>query len=1289
MKISLCFLSAHLAVILCHARKAVSARLLMLLLVFASGPAWAFSQAASTTTLAITSAGGAVTAVTTPAVVTLTAAVTSGGSPVTHGVVNFCYSAQPSCIGAALAGAAQLTGAGSASISFRPAVGSHSYTAVFAGTASVQTSTSAAGTLTVTQGTTAVLPTSAAITSTGTPGDYTVTGAITGDGLTAPTGTVNFVDVANGTVVIGSGTLSSPTKGPGFLMAPATTDFKNALPLATGDFNGDGIADLIATLSDGTLVSQLGNGDGSFTTKATIPGGASQVAVGDFNSDGKLDIAVSVSGAVSIFLGDGTGNFTAVTTGTAIAVGAVSMAVADFNHDGNLDLALTDVQSVYMYMGNGDGTFTAGYTSLIVTTDLGGIDGGLNGLMTGDFNGDGVADMALAWILFGDYSGTNAEFNITYLFGDGAGNFTPSLLTLPTDFLNDYVPAATFNSGSMEIQAYDSNGDGMPDLFASFNTFICCPGESVTAQYTVLSNGGGTFTANATSASTLVGAPLGAAVVDVDGNGTTEVTTRWDLAQEPAGIPEPPPFVTYGGGDLTLPDGVGTGFLAGDFNGDGVTDLALGGPVSTSLIGFQTTATATATHVAVLPPGSGTHPVEASYGGDATHSASVSAFTVGLESVIATPVVTLSGPASVAYGSAAVITVTVTSGSGYPPTGTATLLDGAATAGTSALSNGVTTFTLNNLSPGVHSLTASYGGDLVTAPGTSAVFTLTVTATPTLTVSTPTTNVAYGSAITFTATLHVTGVAATGSITFKNGNTPLGNQALGSNGVATLTVPAPGLPVGGNSITASFAGDSHYAAVTSSAITVTVTQQTPTLALTSPTTTPSYGSAITFTATLTVTGVAPTGSITFKNGSTTLGSQALGSNGVATLIVPAPGLPVGNDSVTASFAGNTDYAAVTSAPLAITVSKSTSVLTLAPSAAAITVGTSETLVATLPAADTAGKGTVTFYLGSATLGSSAVSGGSAMLTTTTLPAGMDSITAIWTGDSNFDGATSAAVLVTVAPTLTLTASSTTIYTGQTDSITVTLGTGGNTVVLTGTITLTSGSYTSGAATLAAGSATIEIPANTLPTGSDTLVASYSGDTVYPAGSGSVAVTVSTDPPPGFTITAPSLTIAAGATSSDTVQLTFAPVTGFTGTVDLTAQVTGSPADANDPPTVSLSNSSVTISGASPATATLTVKTTASTTAHNDATGIPGKWLASGGAVLAGVFLLGIPRRRKRFLRHLCLLVVILAGMTAALAGCGGAHKMTTPGTTAGTYTITVTGKSGAVTSTGTIKVTVQ
>jgi hypothetical protein len=449
---------------------------------------------------------------------------------------------------------------------------------------------------------------------------------------------------------------------------------------------------------------------------------------------------------------------------------------------------------------------------------------------------------------------------------------------------------------------------------------------------------------------------------------------------------------------------------------------------------------------------------------------------------------------------------------------------------------------------------------------------------------------------------------------------------------------------------------------------------------------------------MTVNGILPSGSITFKNQNTVLGSQALDKKGVATLVLTTTGLPAGTDSVTAAFAGNSDYSAVTSAPLTVTVAKATPVLVLTPSAATITIGAAETLVLTLPAADSAGTGTVTFYMGTAMLGSSAASSGSAKFTTTALPAGMDSITATYAGDANFNGATSPATIVMVAPAMALTSAATTIYSGVPDAITISLGVGGSSVIPTGTITLSSGGYTSAPANLSGGSVTITIPADTLPEGSETVIASYSGDANFPAASGSIALTVSTAPPPGFTISAPALTLAPGATAGNTVQVTLTPVTGFTGGVDLTAQVTSSPQNANDSPTVSFgSNQTVSISGSNPVTATLTISTMAPTIARNDSKPIHNgsEWLTSGGTVLACVLLWGIPGLRRKGLigwtRNVTLLLVSLAVLLGASTGCGGSHsmKVTNPGTTPGTYSITVTGKSGAISSTGTVKVTIQ
>jgi hypothetical protein len=80
---------------------------------------------------------------------------------------------------------------------------------------------------------------------------------------------------------------------------------------------------------------------------------------------------------------------------------------------------------------------------------------------------------------------------------------------------------------------------------------------------------------------------------------------------------------------------------------------------------------------------------------------------------------------------------------------------------------------------------------------------------------------------------------------------------------------------------------------------------------------------------------------------------------------------------------------------------------------------------------------------------------------------------------------------------------------------------------------------------------------------------------------------------------------------------------------------------------------------------------------------------AGGMVLACILLFGIPARRRRWraLLGMLALAAVFAGSMAACSGGGGGGGK--PGTTAGTYTITVTGTSGATTETGTVTLTVQ
>ncbi len=180
----------------------------------------AFAQSApTTTTLAITSGGSAVTTVTSGTVVTLTATVLAGTAPVTVGQVKFCDASATYCEDIHIVGTAQLTSAGSATYKFRPGVGSHSYKAVFVGTPNGATayaaSTSSAAALSVTGLSPSI--TTLAVSPGPSSNTYTLTATVGGNGSTAPTGTVSFLNASNGNAVLGTATLGAGTAGASFL----------------------------------------------------------------------------------------------------------------------------------------------------------------------------------------------------------------------------------------------------------------------------------------------------------------------------------------------------------------------------------------------------------------------------------------------------------------------------------------------------------------------------------------------------------------------------------------------------------------------------------------------------------------------------------------------------------------------------------------------------------------------------------------------------------------------------------------------------------------------------------------------------------------------------------------------------------------------------------------------------------------------------------------------------------------------------------------------------------------
>src|SRR5580704_15861639 len=148
---------------LCHGRgPGYRVRLIWGAMLLFALPA-AASQVTTTTTLAVTSGGSAVSTVTSGSVVALTATVMAGAAPVTVGQVNFCDATAATCADIHLLATAQLTSTGAATLKYVPGPGSHSYKAVFLGTANAASSASSVSTLSVTGG----YPTFTTLTSTG------------------------------------------------------------------------------------------------------------------------------------------------------------------------------------------------------------------------------------------------------------------------------------------------------------------------------------------------------------------------------------------------------------------------------------------------------------------------------------------------------------------------------------------------------------------------------------------------------------------------------------------------------------------------------------------------------------------------------------------------------------------------------------------------------------------------------------------------------------------------------------------------------------------------------------------------------------------------------------------------------------------------------------------------------------------------------------------------------------------------------------------------------------------
>jgi hypothetical protein len=345
------------------------------------------------------------------------------------------------------------------------------------------------------------------------------------------------------------------------------------------------------------------------------------------------------------------------------------------------------------------------------------------------------------------------------------------------------------------------------------------------------------------------------------------------------------------------------------------------------------TATANASGVATLTTSTlaaGTYTVSASYPGDTNYQAGVS----GTTSLTLSPVQSGSAvsvvvsPTAVTAGQTATFRASIATVGGVVPTGTVTFRSGSTSLGTGTLSAGVATLTNSTLAGGTYAISASYAGDSNYVAGVSAASSLVVTAslsTAAVSVSVTPASTTTGQAVTMTASVAtVGGVVPTGTVTFRNGGTTLGTAVLNTSGIATFKTSS--LAAATYSVAASYGGDTKYLTGTSAATSLVIKAplSAAVVNLTATPTTISATQTVTLKATVaTVGSVVPTGTISFLNGGTLLGTANLNGAGVASLTNST--LAAGTYSISASYAGDTQYATGASAAISLKVGASIAV----------------------------------------------------------------------------------------------------------------------------------------------------------------------------------------------------------------------------------------------------------------------------------------------------------------------------------------------------------------------------
>jgi Metallo-peptidase family M12/FG-GAP-like repeat len=281
---------------------------------------------------------------------------------------------------------------------------------------------------------------------------------------------------------------------------PGPTYFTDNFPLSvvTADLNEDGVLDLVVENQSGSTSVLIGHGtagvgDGTFADQVSYSSGASarSLVLDDFNEDGITDLAVSVSTGASVRLGQGAAGVGDGTFGPSVLYPAGNIATGiiagDFNDDGITDLATANATSsnISIFLGNGaagvgNGTFGAGVTYPAGASPT--------GIARGDWNQDGIEDLVVC---------NNSANTISILTGKGSAGVGTGQFNAPQPFAAGnaprYVVTGDFNeNGIADILVVNLDSPGRVQVLNA-----SCLG-ALSNAVTVTAPNGGEFWAGGT-----------------------------------------------------------------------------------------------------------------------------------------------------------------------------------------------------------------------------------------------------------------------------------------------------------------------------------------------------------------------------------------------------------------------------------------------------------------------------------------------------------------------------------------------------------------------------------------------------------------------------------------------------------------------------------------------------------------------------------------------------------------------------------------------------------------------